>query len=243
MIQPVTYSRAAGAAIFGGVGGMLLLGGLAEGPLASAPLWLQLLSNLLPLHVCAFAAALATVAAEAGETRLSTRLLRHLGFGAPQSGRYPSLGFIAMSATAACLGTALLTLACAVLLEQLGLPVTGNPLMQAVLEAGTLRSWLTLAFVGVIVAPPVEEFLFREVLHGAFGGLDDEGDRTSARRAAVLSAAVFAVIHGIPVQMPALFALALFLQWLRWRSGSLRAGTAVHAAYNLLAILAFALLA
>lgn len=241
MIQPVTYSRAAGSAIFGGIAGMLLLAGLAEGQLASAPLWLQLLSGLLPLHVCAFAAALTTVAAGAGEMRPSTRLLRHLGFGAPQSERYSSLGFIAMSATAACLVTALLTLACAALLEQLGLPVTGNPLMKAVLEEGTLRSWLTLAFVGVIVAPPVEEFLFREVLNGAFGGFDGGADRPSARRAAVFSAAVFAVIHGIPVQMPALFALALFLQWLRQRSGSLRAGTAVHAAYNLLAIVALAL--
>ncbi|MFW5802534.1 MAG: CPBP family intramembrane glutamic endopeptidase [Verrucomicrobiota bacterium] len=239
MIQTLTYGRAAAAAMLGGVGGMLLLGGLVEGPLENAPLWLQLLAGLLPLHICAFAAALAVVAADAGEWRLSPRLLRQLGFGASQAGRLSSPGFIAMSAAGACLSTALLSLACAALLEQLGVPVTGNPLIRAVIEEGTVRSWLALAFVGVIVAPPVEEFLFREVLNGAFGGVG----AGSARRAAVLSAAAFAVIHGIPAQMPALFALALFLQWLRRRSGSLRAGTAVHAVYNFLAILVLALIA
>lgn len=92
-----------------------------------------------------------------------------------------------------------------------------------------------LALVGVMIAPPVEELLFRGLLlHGLTRRL---GVSTSA----VLVTLLFAVSHlpeavHYPPGMIGITALAAYAVWLRLRTGSLGPAIAAHATYNALLI-------
>lgn len=100
-----------------------------------------------------------------------------------------------------------------------------------------MRVLLTLMIV--LLAPLVEELLFRGVL---LAGLSE---RLPLRWAVTLSVLLFAIAHlpdtgGHWQVLPGLIALALGLTWLRLRSGSLLPGYAAHALYNA-SVLALAL--
>lgn len=230
MLSVNRHRDAAGAAVLAGLGGMWILGQLVGSAYADLPLWLQVLAGLVPIHVCAFVAAVAVLLADSGRRHGPGSLLQRLGFGRANTDGRVSNAYVAGSALAAFVATAVAVALCAILLRWLGLPVRGNPLLEAVQQSGEPSAYLALFVAAVVVAPPVEEFLFREVL---FRGL--WGSRVFG--ASILSAALFAAVHGVLVQAPALFGLALFLQRLRVRTGSLRASTAVHAIYNLIAVL------
>ena len=99
---------------------------------------------------------------------------------------------------------------------------------------------LLLGALIVLLAPFVEELLFRGVLLAALG------ERLPLRAAVALSVALFALAHlpdtgGHWQVLPGLVLLALGLTWLRLRSGSLLPGCAAHALYNA-SVLALALL-
>ena len=100
-----------------------------------------------------------------------------------------------------------------------------------------MRALLTALIV--LLAPFVEELLFRGVLLAGFS------ERMPVRRAVVLSVLLFAIAHlpdtgGHWQVLPGLIVLALGLSWLRLRSGSLLPGYAAHALYNA-SVLALAL--
>lgn len=84
-----------------------------------------------------------------------------------------------------------------------------------------------MSCVAVLVAPAAEETLFRGVLYPVgkrwLGGLGS----------AVLTAAVFAVIHSNLMTLVPLFFLALFFTWLYERTGTLIAPVIGHAVFNL----------
>jgi len=87
-----------------------------------------------------------------------------------------------------------------------------------------------LMLAGVLLLAPVaEEVLFRLVLYDALSLLN-------ARVALVATALGFALIHGIPEQVPGLVALGLALQHLRQRTGSLWPPIFLHALYNLISL-------
>jgi CAAX protease family protein len=90
---------------------------------------------------------------------------------------------------------------------------------------------LAVAVVGlVIVAPFAEELVFR--------GL---GFATLGRFALPLTAALFALAHGLPVLLIPVAIAGLALGWMRQRTGSVLPGMGVHMSLNGLA-LALALL-
>jgi len=115
-----------------------------------------------------------------------------------------------------------------------------NPQLEAI-SGGQGFSWpnflLMLLLVGVI-APIVEEVLFRGVLYGWLRA------RLPLFAAVGISAAVFAAAHVIPVLLPALLVVGLVLALAYELSGSLWTSILLHALQNsLVVILIFVALA
>jgi len=113
------------------------------------------------------------------------------------------------------------------LLALLGIARQGSPVIQMLLANDSLWFWLSAAVIIVVVAPLAEEFLFRMVLFDALFNLAG-----NAATAAVVTSLIFASVHGIAEQVPALFILALVLQYLRARWQSLWPAVALHALFN-----------
>ncbi|MCK5802846.1 MAG: CPBP family intramembrane metalloprotease [Lentisphaeria bacterium] len=111
----------------------------------------------------------------------------------------------------------------------LGFPVRAAPLLQLARGQSGVLFWASLSMTALVVAPLVEEFLFRHVLHNAF---------TSARvrRPSLLCAFVFAAVHLTPYQLPGLMLLGLVLQRERERSGGIRRSILVHLLFNAIAL-------
>jgi membrane protease YdiL (CAAX protease family) len=99
---------------------------------------------------------------------------------------------------------------------------------------GGLEASIGLALTGiviVVVAPFAEELFFRGALTGALA------ERLGAFTP-LATGAIFGAAHLEPRAFPALFVLGVLLGWLYMRTRSLLPGVAVHAANNLLALLA-----
>ena len=84
-------------------------------------------------------------------------------------------------------------------------------------------------FTIVVAAATCEELYFRGLLYGRLDA------RLGAASAIVGSAGLFGLVHFEPNAFPALFGLGLVLGVVRWRSGSVAPGMAIHAANNVLA--------
>ncbi|MEI7644019.1 MAG: type II CAAX endopeptidase family protein [Chloroflexales bacterium] len=100
----------------------------------------------------------------------------------------------------------------------------GKPMSLGGLGAGLL-------LIAVLV-PFVEELFFRGMLYPLLRR------RAPAAVAVVANAAIFAMVHMIPVLIPGLFVVGLCLAFLRERSGSIWPGVIYHAMQNGLAMLA-----
>jgi membrane protease YdiL (CAAX protease family) len=87
------------------------------------------------------------------------------------------------------------------------------------------------AVVLVVIGPFAEELFFRGVLTGVFA--NRLGSATP-----LVSGAIFGAAHLEPRAFPALFVLGVLLGWLYMRTRSIWPGVAVHAANNLLALIA-----
>ena len=90
-----------------------------------------------------------------------------------------------------------------------------------------------LIVVAVIGAPIVEELVYRGLLQGALG-------RTLRQwrgwLAVVLAAALFALVHFLPVEYPGLFLIGLVVGVCALRTGRLGMGILTHAAFNAAAL-------
>ncbi len=113
-------------------------------------------------------------------------------------------------------------------------PTQASPMQD--LFANREALWILGAF-GVLMAPWLEEIVFRGFLYAAF-------ERAHGRWVAlVVTSAVFAALHGSQYgwhwqQLSVLLAVGLAFGLVRMRSGSTKATTIVHAAYNGLLFLA-----
>ena len=94
-----------------------------------------------------------------------------------------------------------------------------------------LSSFIPLFVVVVIVAPVVEEFIFR----GMFFRL--LRSRRTFWAAALISAFVFSITHFIPSLVLFLFVLGVFLAWVVERYESLYPAMALHALNNAFAVI------
>ncbi len=83
----------------------------------------------------------------------------------------------------------------------------------------------------VAIGPFAEELFFRGALSGALG-------RWLGAATPLATGAIFGAAHLEPRAFPALFVLGALLGWLYLRTRSLWPGVAVHAANNLLALVA-----
>jgi membrane protease YdiL (CAAX protease family) len=88
--------------------------------------------------------------------------------------------------------------------------------------------WLLLA--GIVVAPVVEELFFRGFLYAGLA------QRYSWRRAAVISSALFALIHLQPLAIPPIFILGYIFAYLYRRSRSIWPAVVMHLATNALGL-------
>jgi membrane protease YdiL (CAAX protease family) len=95
--------------------------------------------------------------------------------------------------------------------------------------AGLSSPWLLLVG-GAIVAPVVEEIFFRGFVFAGLRG------HYGWRRAALLSSALFAVIHALPTAILPIFILGYIFAYLYQRSGSIWPAILMHVATNSLAL-------
>ena len=79
-----------------------------------------------------------------------------------------------------------------------------------------------------IVVPILEEFLFRGAIEGHLLKIG-----WSPKRAILISALIFGLIHGNPAQIPFAFLIGLLFGWLYYRTGSLVPGIVGHIINNL----------
>ena len=102
-----------------------------------------------------------------------------------------------------------------------------EPLLEALLGTGSAPVALVgLFLVVVLIAPFVEELVYRGVLYRAFR------DRAGVPLAIAGSAFLFAITHFEPDHFLALAAIGAVLAWVFERTGSLWPAIAVHAVYN-----------
>ena len=100
-------------------------------------------------------------------------------------------------------------------------------------------SFVLLIVMTTLLAPIMEEWLFRGVLFRALS----EGGRRGGSRASVIfgvavSAALFALAHAEPLQFAGLFLLGLVLATLVWRTKRLVPSIVTHMSFNGVAIVA-----
>jgi membrane protease YdiL (CAAX protease family) len=179
----------------------------------------------VPIHIVAVAASLTVML---GLTLPGQRLVGLNLAPLPRPlGR--SLGKAALVVTAFYPASALILLLSIKLLTNFGLQYAPSPIITFLLEEMTVARVLSTVATAVILAPVVEEILFRLVL---YEGLKRAGMGMSA----VCSALVFAMLHGSLFEVPSLFLLALLLQHLRTRNNSLLPAICAHACFNAISL-------
>lgn len=156
------------------------------------------------------------------------RLMAELGLSRRGDPPVPRLSAIALGVASGVLAAAVALLYLAVARQQ---PAFARGYAEAVRSAtqldGASRRWLLA--LAVLVAPPIEELLFRGILY--------RGLRRSLRplAAAAVSALVFALIHPAPAAAP-VFVLALLAALAYERSGWLLTPILAHMIYNAVSI-------
>lgn len=121
---------------------------------------------------------------------------------------------------------------------QLVVLFTGGPFENPQIEAVTggtrltTRDLVALLLLIAVIAPIAEELFFRGMLYPVLR------QRGSASWAIGINALLFAVVHFIPLLLPALFFLGLILAWVRERTQSIVPGILLHAMQNGLVVLA-----
>jgi uncharacterized protein len=106
-----------------------------------------------------------------------------------------------------------------------------QPIVTFLLEHRGLRERVAVVLIALIAAPVTEELVFRGCLYGMLREFCGRGI------AIVVSALVFALIHGHAASLPGLLILAVALAFLYEATGTLWAPLAMHTAFNGLSLL------
>lgn len=196
--------------------------------LPSLPLVGKFWISLMPIHGAAFFGGLALLVQRVppGKRLRELELL-------PTRSQMPRLVKV-------CAFTALLFYPCSSLINQFskwvielaGLQPSLPPIAQFLHQIDSIPLLISLIVAAVIIAPFVEEILFRLVLFEALRPM-------GVGSAAVVAAGAFAFLHGTVVQAPALFVLGLVLQYMRARYRTLWAPITLHATFNSMSVLLF----
>ena len=115
--------------------------------------------------------------------------------------------------------------------DKLGIPFPEQSLIQMAHGNDSVLFWAVAFFSVMVLAPCVEEFIYRQITFKALYG--------ALRRrwaAVVLTSLCFAAAHGVWPMVPALFALGMLFQEAK-RRGGLRQSILLHSCYNGLMLL------
>jgi membrane protease YdiL (CAAX protease family) len=180
--------------------------------------------------------------------------LAPLGFSRPRGGLFIGAGVGVLSGLGALLISMFVNPASAFVLDRLGYSVEGGVQQPLIPD---LAGWVrespaaaipAIALVVIIFGPAVEELVFRGAI---FNGLyrlgrlilgHSLGENKTARRvsfalSALVSSAIFALLHLEPVLLPAILILAVILCVLFERTESLLPPFVAHATFNSFAVL------
>ena len=179
--------------------------------------------------------------------------LAPLGFARPRGGVFTAAGLGFLVGLGAVVVSAVVRVLSTRVFETLGYSTKSN-VQQPFIEG--LVGWVgdnplfaipAVVFVVVILGPAVEELVFRGAIFNGLNRLgtliftNTVGSKDSPLKgarwapftlAALLSSALFAVLHFEPVLLPALLLLALVLCYLFQRTGSLLPSFVAHATFN-----------
>ncbi len=117
------------------------------------------------------------------------------------------------------------------------MPELGHQMLEAIREADDLAGTIGLILAAVVVAPLVEEVVFRGLVQTAL--LEVELARIHRWSVILISATVFTLLHvGMPWQtLPGLWVLGVALGWMYERTGNLWPCIFTHAGFNALNIM------
>lgn len=117
------------------------------------------------------------------------------------------------------------------------MPELGHDMLQAMRGWDHLGGLIGLVISAVIIAPLLEEMIFRGLIQTAL--LELELARIHRWSVILISASVFTLLHvGMPWQtLPGLWVLGIILGWLYERTGNLWPSIFMHAGFNALNIL------
>lgn len=214
------------AAMWALLAGLLVLAGLqgwisgAQADLAvELPPLLQLMAGLLPITGGALTGWLALwlIIPGVGWRRLGMVTPVRLGVGR-------GLKIMFRLLLPVCLGCLLINVATYLLLRAGGVTEFPPQQLEVLGRKAGVGYWLVAALITIVLAPLVEEFVFRLLLYRTLQG-------AGLRFPGVLCSLIFAGAHMLPYGVPGLAFLALILQGcaLRW---GLRQAMFVHSAYN-----------
>ena len=110
--------------------------------------------------------------------------------------------------------------------EKFGIPFEEQSLIQMAHGNSSVLFWAIAFFSVMILAPFVEECLYRQIMFKAL-----EGALRCRWAAVVLTSLCFAAAHGVWPMVPALFALGMLFQEAK-RRGGLRQSILLHSCYN-----------
>ena len=117
------------------------------------------------------------------------------------------------------------TIVWSVILESLGLTLQNTEIIM------NSTADLALAVLAMAALPGIcEEMLFRGVVMKCYEG-------RGAKKAVIISALMFATLHGSVQGLPGQFLMGLVLGWIVMRSGSIFTGMMLHTAYNSILIM------
>ena len=110
--------------------------------------------------------------------------------------------------------------------DKLGIPFPEQSLIQMAHGNSSVLFWAVAFFSVMVLAPCVEEFIYRQIMFKAL-----EGALRRRWAAVVMTSLCFAAAHGVLPMMPALFALGVLFQEAK-RRGGLRQSILLHSCYN-----------
>lgn len=215
------------------IGGFLMLGGMVlggalvgrflDGPLT--PLMLaNILGQLLSLGLPAAYLVIRAAREDDG--------LRRIGVLPRCPGRDLRVGMIAVICALMIVPAVIVLFAILGLLFGLPVPEMAHELLLKLRESDSAQATLLLCISAILVAPLLEETVYR----GLWQSLLVESLGEDRRRSAIaIAAAIFASVHIGSVSwqaLPALWVLGLMLGWVYERTGSLLPGIMVHAIFN-----------
>ena len=110
--------------------------------------------------------------------------------------------------------------------DKLGIPFPEQSLIQMAHGNSSVLFWAVAFFSVMVLAPCVEEFIYRQIMFKAL-----EGALRRRWAAVVMTSLCFAAAHGVWPMVPALFALGVLFQEAK-RRGGLRQSILLHSCYN-----------